>query len=103
MADLITSGRIIDLILVVIGLELTALAVLARLRPPGLRFGRLLSLVIPGVCIFLALKAALVSAGWGVIALFLAMSGIAHAFDVWIRWTETKTEQQTSPTRKEVT
>lgn len=102
MSDLITSGRIIDLILLVIGIELTALALLARLRPPGLRFSRLVSLVIPGVCIFLALKAALVSASWSVIALLLVLSGIAHAFDVWIRWTETKPRQQTGPTRKEV-
>lgn len=94
MADLITSGRIVDLILVVVLLEVVSLTWLARARRPGLRLTRLISLLLPGVCIFLALKAALSDAGWVAIMIFLLLSGVAHAVDVWLRWMELSTKRQ---------
>jgi hypothetical protein len=82
--DLIVSGRIADVILVVMALEGLVLGWLWR----GDGAGRLLSLVgnlAGGGFLVLALKAALTGADWGWIAAALIGSMFGHGLDVVTR------------------
>ncbi len=103
MKDIIMSGQIVDFILIVFGVELLVLGFAARGKQAGLKLGRLISVIVPGLCIFLALRAALVGADWTVIALFLVLSGMAHAFDVWLRWTELSAHDERARSKREAT
>lgn len=85
VSELVQSGRIADLLLTVIGLEAVLLVVLRR------RLGRMAAFdMIPnlaaGAFLLLALKFALIDAGWVAIAACLAFAGLAHLADVRQRW-----------------
>jgi hypothetical protein len=83
MNALISSGRIVDVILVVLILEALFLA----LRH-GASSGRVMTLLIaasPGVFLLLALRVALTGGGWPWIAVWLTASFPAHLADLWRR------------------
>jgi hypothetical protein len=86
MSGLFASGGIVDLILaltVLEGLVLTAY----RLRTGrGPAPGPLLANLLAGICLLLAVRAALVDAWWGWLALCLAGSLVAHLADLRLRW-----------------
>jgi hypothetical protein len=85
---LIVSGRIADLVLLVVALELVALAWFgARGRGPGLR--ALLPTLLAGAALALALRAALSGAAWPWMAAWLSAAGVAHAVDLRARWRRT--------------
>lgn len=86
MADFFASGRVADLLLAVLALEGAALAAYRRLtgRGPGLR--RLAPFLVAGGCLALALRGALVGAGWPWIALALLGALVAHLADLALRW-----------------
>jgi hypothetical protein len=77
MQELIGSGRIVDIILVVM---LAEMGVLLAMRRMGLV--DLVVMMLPGACLLLALRAALVGAPWSYIAASLAASFVAHMIDV---------------------
>lgn len=81
LAALFASGHVVDLAL---GLLLAEAAALAVLRRPAL--GRAVPFLVAGACLLLALRAALVGAWWGWVALWLACGGVAHGFDLRSRW-----------------
>lgn len=81
MAALFASGRIADLILALLATEAVVLTFLRR-PPPG----AVLPFLAAGACLALALRAALVGAWWGWIALPLAGAGAAHVLDLRNRW-----------------
>jgi len=83
IAAFFTSGHVVDLILVIIALEF----LLVSTRPPGRRqpmIDRLLAFG-PGVCLLLALRAALTDAGWIWVAVALAASFPVHIADLMRR------------------
>ncbi|MEM7781045.1 MAG: hypothetical protein AAF697_11710 [Pseudomonadota bacterium] len=77
LAPLFASGHAADLVLAVLGVEALWLK-LAR----GWSWIRILGLVGPAVFIVLALRAALVGAGWEWVALLLALSLPLHLMDL---------------------
>ena len=77
MSDFFASGRAVDVVLAVVAVELIALLLLRRDRFAGLALA-----ILPGVCLLLAVRAALTGAGWGWVALFLAASFPLHLLDV---------------------
>lgn len=82
MSELFESGRIVDLI---IGLMLVETVVLfAYLRRTGriVARGSIVSNLLAGVFLLLALRLALVAASWGWIALCLAAALFAHIADL---------------------
>ena len=83
-AGFFASGHAADLVLGVLALE----AVWLKMR--GWRWARLVGLIGPAVCIVLALRAALVGAGWEWVAVLLALSLPFHALDLRARITEHK-------------
>ncbi len=77
MSEWFTSGRAVDLVLVVLALEALLIAAFA-----GARRGALLGALVPGLFLLLALRAALTGAPWPAVALFLALSLPAHLVDL---------------------
>ena len=86
LQGLVQSGRIVDLILGLVLLEILAVALLARGRQRG--FGPMDALVnaLAGVGILLALRSALTGGAWTSVAGWLAAALIAHLADVARRW-----------------
>jgi hypothetical protein len=86
MADLFASGRLIDLILIVVVLEAGLLSLLWRYARRGIAPADLLPNLCAGAFLLLALRATLAGAGWMVASGCLAAAGLAHLIDIYRRW-----------------
>jgi hypothetical protein len=86
MAELFTSGRIVDLILVLVAIEFVVLAVLWSRSGRGVAPLRIVANLASGACLLLALRAALTQASWQMVAAFLAAAFMAHLADLMQRW-----------------
>ncbi len=80
MSGWFASGHPVDLILAVLALEILVFAICRRRS-----LVNAIVAALPGICLLLALRAALTGAGWMVIALWLALSLPAHLADLWRR------------------
>jgi len=78
---LFESGRVIDLILLVVVLEVLALAAWPRLRG-AMRLTDIVSLIAPGVMLMLALRAVMTDAPHTITAALLAAAFACHLWDV---------------------
>ncbi len=79
---LFASGRAVDLVLVVIVAEFVFLSTRRRPRTQGPPLMDRVLAFAPGVCLLLALRAALTGAGWIWVALALAASFPFHLADL---------------------
>jgi len=79
MQDFILSGRVVDLILVVMAAEA---ALLLMRRNAALSPVDVLFVMAPGACLLLALRAALTGADWTWIAAAIAASFPFHLVDL---------------------
>ena len=86
MAELFASGRLVDLILIVVVIEATVLLILWRRRGRGVAPSDLLPNLCAGVFLLLALRAVLAGTGWMTASFFLAVAGFAHLIDIYRRW-----------------
>ncbi len=77
----LASPRLIDLIMALTLLEAAILLALRALSP--LAIARML---LPGIALLLALRAALAEAAWPWVPLSLAAALVAHLFDLQGRW-----------------
>lgn len=84
MQGLFESGRIIDLILVVVAIEAIFAAVWFRRTRRGV--SGLLANLAAGACLLLAVRAALVGAHWPWVALWIGLSLPFHLTDLALRW-----------------
>lgn len=85
MSELFESGRIVDLILLLMALEALLICALAyglRLRLPVA--GLCLNLAA-GACLLLALRAVLLDSGWWLAGAWLSAALFAHLGDLWLR------------------
>jgi hypothetical protein len=78
MAELFLSGLIADIILIFMVLEAIMLMVHHRKTGRGFNQAAIFWMLLPGACLVLALRAALVGAAWGWIALAVGVSLVAH-------------------------
>ena len=85
MAQLFESGRIIDLILILITLEVAALPWLLRRLGASVTPGLLLPNILAGAALMLAVRLSLTDASWTLIGAALAAALIAHLADLWLR------------------
>lgn len=85
MAELFASGRLIDLILVLVGVEFLGLLALRRWRGRGPGPLDLACALGAGVFLLLAVRSALVGAPWPWTAGCLGASLLAHLADLWRR------------------
>lgn len=90
MDALFEGGRVIDLILMLMGLEAMVLAALYYMRGKGIAPLRLLPNLLAGACLMLALRAALTGAGTTVIGAWLALGLVGHLVDLGQRWPRKK-------------
>jgi hypothetical protein len=86
MSGWLASPHLIDAILVFTLLEMVALALWHRRTGRGLSGSRLLATMLPGACLLLALRAALVGAVLPFVPAALAGALICHLADVAFRW-----------------
>jgi hypothetical protein len=86
MMSLFESGRIVDFVLAITAIEAALLVAYHRLTGRGPAPAQLLGNLLSGVCLMLALRAALVDAWWGWIALWLVAAFGAHLNDLRRRW-----------------
>lgn len=86
MAELFSSGRVADLLLAVLLLELAGLWWWRARRGGGLAPERALPFLLAGAAFALALRTALTGSWWGWTALALSGAGAAHVWDLRSRW-----------------
>lgn len=84
--EIIASGRIADLILVFLGLEALILLAYRRMRGRGVPFAELITNAMAGICLLLALRAALAGAAPMWVGLSLGGALVAHLADLCCRW-----------------
>lgn len=86
MFDWIASGRIVDIVIAFMALEAVGLWFYHRRTGRGIALADLWTTIASGLCLLLALRAAL-SGGWaGWIAIWLTASLIVHIIDLRSRW-----------------
>jgi hypothetical protein len=81
--DLLTSGHVVDVALLIVAAEAGLLVLWRRRRRPGP--GALLVNLASGACLMLALRAALAGAPGSWLAAALAGAGAAHVADLGLR------------------
>jgi len=86
MAELFASGLVLDVILVLVVLEGLLLLGYHRLTGRGPAPADALVNLAAGLCLMVAVRAALVDAGWQWVAFWLFASLIAHFIDLSRRW-----------------
>ena len=86
VGELVRSGRVVDLIVAVVVVEAILLWTLRRRLPGHLHARDLIGLLAPGVCLMLALRAALTNADWTVVAGWLTAALLTHLYDLWRRF-----------------
>ncbi len=89
MAEFIQSGRIADLVILCLLLEALLLGAYRRRTGRGLGYPDIAALLVPGAMLALALRAALVGAGWGWVAIPLGAALVAHLADLRRRFRAT--------------
>lgn len=86
MEGFFASGRVADLILLVLLLEGLALWALHRRTGRGIALSAVLPFLLAGAAFALSLRAALTGAGWALVALPLVAALGAHLWDLAARW-----------------
>jgi hypothetical protein len=86
MGALFASGRIIDLILLLVLVEAMILIIIRKQTGRGLKPLDLILSLLAGVALLFALRAALRGVAWPPIALLLFLSLVAHLTDLGRRW-----------------
>lgn len=86
MPELFASGRAVDLVVGFMALEALVLVIYRRRTGRGLEPVALAGMLLPGLLMLLALRAALTGAAWPWIAGWLLASLAAHLLDLRSRW-----------------
>jgi len=86
MTELFQSGRVADLILMILLLEGLGLWYFHRRTGRGLPLEAVLPFLLAGAAFALSLRAALTGAGWPLVALPLLGALGAHLWDLAARW-----------------
>lgn len=86
MQDLFTSGHIADVIIALMVVESVVLISLGWARGRGIPPLQIITTIGAGLCLVLALRAAMTASDWRFIAAFLAAALIAHLADLLARW-----------------
>ena len=81
----VSSGRIVDLVLAFVVVEAIFLIAYRVRSRSGLRITDIFLMLLPGVCLLLALRAALVDGTPLAVLLLLTLALCAHLADLWRR------------------
>ena len=97
MGDFIASGRAIDVIIALMAVEAVVLYVHGRRTGGGIAGPDVLINLVAGASLMLAVRAALIDAGPGWIAVCLLTSLVAHAADLARRWRRSEAATRHGP------
>ncbi len=86
MTSLFASGRVVDLILGLVLIEVIALAIVRTRTKRGMNPFDLMASLLAGIALLLALRGALTGIGWPKIAICLGAALLAHLWDLSRRW-----------------
>lgn len=86
LQSLITTGRIVDVMLAFVVLEIIVLGLYRRATGDGIPMPKLLVNIGAGTSIMLALRAALTNADWKWIAAWLVCGLLFHSSDIALRF-----------------
>lgn len=86
MSEAFAQGRIVDLILLLVAVELVVLTAVAMRSGRTALLRGLVANVLAGAFLLAALRGALSGAAWPWIAMFLLAALVAHAADLLARW-----------------
>ena len=86
LQSLIQSGRAADILIAVMMFEAVALGLFRLITGRGFAVRLIISNLMAGLFLTLALKASLIGAPWPWTAASLAAAGVAHALDLVVRW-----------------
>ena len=86
LRDLVMSGRVVDLVLVVMALESIVLWIYHKRTGKGLSPAQITVMMLAGVFLLLAMRAALTGGDWTLIAMCLTASFAVHLTDLATRW-----------------
>jgi hypothetical protein len=86
MGAWVASGRVLDIILLGMGLEAVALVALWRIWHRGIRPSAVLPNLCSGMCLLVAMRVGLAGAWWGWISLPLLGALLGHVADLRLRW-----------------
>ena len=86
MQEMFANGGIIDVILLLMVAEAAVLGLYNRRTGRGLPARQVVTVLMAGGLLMLALQAALTGAAWSSIALFLGLGLLAHLADLAGRW-----------------
>ena len=86
MSEFLASVRVVDLVLVVVGLELLGISLYWHMTRRGIAPARLLPNLLAGAALLLALRLALSDFAWPWYTACLAIAGIANVTDLRQRW-----------------
>ncbi len=84
--SLIQTGRVADLVIVVLLAEAAVFIGFRVATGRGFAVSSVVSNMLAGLFLVLALRSALTDASWMWTALSLAAAGVAHAVDLAVRW-----------------
>ena len=85
MESLVATGGLLDLVLVVIGIEIVGLWLIRKRLKKLPSLTNLLPNILAGAALILALRLSLTGASWVWIPTLLTLSLIAHLSDLWLR------------------
>lgn len=86
MEALFQSGRVVDLILLLIVMELLALAAWRGSGRVAPALADVLPYLLSGAALLVALRVALTAGSWPLMALALLFAFAAHLYDLYRRW-----------------
>ena len=86
MQEFVGSGRVVDLLLLLVGAEAAALVLYHRWTGRGVAPSSVLLNLASGAFLLLAMRAGLAGASWGWVSLCLAAAGLLHAADLRRLW-----------------
>lgn len=86
LRELVISGRVVDLVLVVMAAEALVLWLYHRGTGKGLGPGQIIVTMLAGVFLLLAMRTALTGGDWTLIAMCLTASFAVHLTDLASRW-----------------
>lgn len=86
METLLNGSALIDVVILATLVEWAALTALWKHRGRGVPPGILSWMLLPGLCLMLAVRSAMLGAPWYWLALLLMVAGLAHLVDLRGRW-----------------
>ncbi len=86
MTNFFTGTGLIDVVIVATLVEWAVLVMLWRQRERGVPPGVLAGMLLPGLCLMLAVRGVMLGVPWYWLALLLSCAGLAHLLDLRGRW-----------------